>query len=104
MVHDSSCIDEPIIIRRGWKVIAARDGWNLNVILDPTLDGIGIMKGNIISTGNGIIHLHTGDGKELSVINEELPFPCPKVKKGIETRYFYGTWQKLSKREGWIPA
>lgn len=32
------------------------------------------------------------------------PFPCPKVRAGIDTRYQDGRWQKYSKREGWITA
>ena len=29
---------------------------------------------------------------------------CPKVRKGIETRYWNGRWQKYLKSEGWISA
>lgn len=32
------------------------------------------------------------------------PIPCPKVRKGIDTRYYCGRWEKYSKREGWIAA
>jgi hypothetical protein len=35
---------------------------------------------------------------------EEIDVPCPKVRKGIETRWYQGAWQKYSKAEGWIPA
>ena len=30
------------------------------------------------------------------------PIECPKVRKGIETRYWNGRWQKYLKSEGWI--
>ena len=29
------------------------------------------------------------------------PYPCPKVRKGTETRYQDGEWQKLT-RKGWV--
>ena len=35
---------------------------------------------------------------------EEIDVPCPKVCKGIETRWYQGAWQKYSKSKGWIPA
>lgn len=35
--------------------------------------------------------------------NECLPCPCPKVRKGIETRWISGRWEKHLK-SGWTPA
>ena len=32
----------------------------------------------------------------------EEPYPCPKVRNGIETRYQSGAWQKYLKTKGWI--
>lgn len=33
------------------------------------------------------------------------PIPCPKVRKGIETRWSSrGYWEKYTKRDGWIVA
>jgi hypothetical protein len=34
---------------------------------------------------------------------EEVPIPCPKVRRGIQTRFRDGCWSKLLKR-GWILA
>lgn len=34
----------------------------------------------------------------------DQPIVCPKVRKGIETRYYCGRWEKYSKRDGWIGA
>ena len=34
---------------------------------------------------------------------ESEPLPCPKVRKGIETRYRNGRWEKRLKT-GWVPA
>lgn len=33
---------------------------------------------------------------------DATPIDCPKVRKGTETRYYCGRWEKYSKREGWI--
>ena len=45
-----------------------------------------------------------GDQKAMRVDTE--PYPCPKVRKGIETRYHYGRWEKYlkSSKRGWIPV
>jgi hypothetical protein len=32
------------------------------------------------------------------------PLPCPKVRKGIDTRYRQGAWEKYLKSEGWVKA
>jgi hypothetical protein len=42
-------------------------------------------------------------GKQADYI-EEIDVPAPKVRKGIETRWHQGAWQRFSKRDGWIPA
>jgi hypothetical protein len=34
---------------------------------------------------------------------EVTPIPCPKVRKGIDTRYRDGRWEKCLKT-GWAPA
>ena len=43
-----------------------------------------------------------GQTKPFKVI--ESDYPCPKVRKGIETRYHDGVWQKYLRSEGWIAA
>jgi hypothetical protein len=35
---------------------------------------------------------------------ETSEIPCPKVRKGIETRYHNGRWEKYTKQGGWIAA
>ena len=40
--------------------------------------------------------------KSIKMDKEEIP--CPKVREGIQTRYFFGTWQKYLKSKGWVPA
>lgn len=32
------------------------------------------------------------------------PIPCPKVRKGVPTRYLHGKWEKCLKSTGWTAA
>jgi len=43
-------------------------------------------------------------GKTLPVKTDRQPIPCPKVRKGTETRYLMGHWQKYTKTKGWVSA
>ena len=42
-------------------------------------------------------------GQTVAEFTIREPIPCPKVRKGIETRYMAGQWTK-SLATGWIPA
>ena len=42
-------------------------------------------------------------GKTKSIDTIIEPIPCPKVRKGIETRYRNGKWEKELK-SGWVTA
>jgi hypothetical protein len=35
---------------------------------------------------------------------EVIPIPAPKVRKGIEVRWYNGKWQKYLKSSGWVAA
>jgi hypothetical protein len=43
-------------------------------------------------------------GNTRSMAIETEPIAAPKVRKGIETRYRDGRWQKYLKSEGWVTA
>jgi hypothetical protein len=44
-------------------------------------------------------------GQTLPEHFEKEPIPCPKTRKGIDTRYHYGQWEKyLKSRGGWVAA
>ena len=43
-------------------------------------------------------------GSTKSAVEETEPVPAPKVRKGTETRWHGGRWEKYSKREGWVIA
>lgn len=46
----------------------------------------------------------TEGGNTKSIKVEVNPIPCPKVRKGIETRWRFGHWEKYLKAEGWVAA
>lgn len=50
----------------------------------------------------GQIQLEHGGKTECEFL-QLAPYPCPKVRKGTETRYYIGRWQKYAKRErAWV--
>lgn len=40
-------------------------------------------------------------GQTYAIHTDNVPYPCPKVKKGMQTRYFQGDWWKYLKSKGW---
>lgn len=54
--------------------------------------------------------VYTGNGSYLEVTAAKTaaqtvtPLSCPKVRKGIETRYRSGVWEKYLKQSGWVRA
>jgi hypothetical protein len=48
--------------------------------------------------------LYLADSSAKPIAFETEPYPCPKVRKGIETRYRDGRWEKYLKSSGWQPA
>jgi len=45
-----------------------------------------------------------GGGTTLAIANDEERIPEPKVRRGIETRYRAGRWEKYLKSQGWVSA
>lgn len=41
--------------------------------------------------------------KTVCIATDSAPLPCPKVRKGVETRYRNGRWEKCL-RTGWTAA
>lgn len=50
----------------------------------------------------GYLYLLNG-GSTRPIKYETFPIPCPKVRKGIETKWLQGRWAKLLK-SGWVSA
>lgn len=42
------------------------------------------------------------NGQTKAVRVDRIPFPCPKVRAGLQTRYYLGQWQKYLKTRGWV--
>ena len=60
------------------------------------------------SNGNGFYFDEKGGeyqllnaGGTLPIHTDITPVPCPKVRKGIETRWKSGLWEKYTKAHGW---
>jgi hypothetical protein len=43
-------------------------------------------------------------GQTQAILRETVSIECPKVRKGIETRFRSGHWEKYLKSEGWVRA
>ena len=103
--HRYALYTEPVLVGVRWHVKdIKRQG---NTAFAPELaDGLKVGYDDIGKTfsaykDGGYLVLYTEhEGTEIP----DEPITCPKVKKGIETRYQSGTWQKYSKREGWVTA
>ena len=70
----------------------------LPVIHQPGFPGFWL---NFTGYSSDDIHLETA--QECS-FNEETPIPCPKVRAGVETRFYRGYWQKYLQSKGWVAA
>jgi hypothetical protein len=42
-------------------------------------------------------------GKTMPIHMENVPIPCPKVRKGVQTKWQYPCWRKLTAK-GWVSA
>jgi hypothetical protein len=100
--YASTLYSEPSRQTISWKVTGARRSGNcafapemadrLAVTSVPDRDAWQAYK------DGGYLVLETEHEGE-SVV---APYPCPKVRRGIETRYRYGQWEKRLKT-GWTP-
>lgn len=100
--HSYSAQSEPVLITVSWRVTGARrTGPFAPALADGTrVDSI---------AGRDAWQAYR-EGDYLTVETEhsgtirEIPYPCPKVRAGIETRYRYGQWEKNTKAKGWVAA
>lgn len=86
---------EPTLITISWLVTGTRRGINYGPAPEM-VDGLAVTHSDIggeywqaYEHGNYLTLLTEHDGTI-----SEVPLPCPKVRKGIETRYRYGRWEK----------
>ena len=62
----------------------------------------GRFAGSYIIDGTRLQINLTEGGQTRPIHNKIIPIPAPKVRKGIEVRYYNGRWQKYLKTKGWV--
>lgn len=105
VVYESPLENTPKLHRFWWKVYEVRgDAWNayrpeVGDTLRSQHDGWwhasreGVYTTGSVCFPQGLPATHI----------DEVDVPCPKVRKGIETRWYQGAWQKNSAK-GWVLA
>ena len=106
-VEDSRGMEKPEKITHIWPAFftgCTGMGWR------PEEQGIG----KEAELRNSAVSVYLGDGiywngrlaSEMSLEPIVEPIPCPKVRKGTETRWhkWNGRWEKYLKTQGWVQA
>lgn len=114
IVWTSSTWGKPELVSHWWPVAGGcgrRDHpeWADVIGLPATSSSIGSGDFSVKVGGPGLGGYWRGlrlrDGPQTQPIRTDIvPYPCPKVRKGMETRYRDGRWQKYLKTEGWVAA
>jgi len=100
--HSYSLHSEPALAIVSWKVIGSRRTGGLAPDL---VDGL-----RLDSVSDQDRWQAYRQGEYLTLFTEHQgtirkePLPCPKVRRGIETRYRDGQWERYLKMEGWVRA
>jgi hypothetical protein len=105
LVHDS----EPKITVLHWPIVEGSRQHFLECY--PELD----TDTPLHDIGNGAYQFYRGNGSSpiarlkdggqtQSIKTDTIDIPCPKVRAGIETRWYRGAWQKYLKSKGWVFA
>ena len=100
----ASAFSAPVHVTTAWRVTGARR----RAMYGPAPE---LVEGLAVTypTGGPAWQAHE-HGNYLVLETEErgtqteMPYPCPRVRRGTETRYHNGAWQKYSQRAGWIAA
>lgn len=98
---------KPQRYRQVWPVIRVRTSGMSYCRVDDAI-------GKAAQCRDGRVHCYLGQGNSmdgdlpqggatLNIVCEVTDVPIPKVRKGIETRWRYGKWEKLL-RTGWTAA
>lgn len=94
--------DKPVLIGVRWAVVDATRTGPFAPMLEA---GLSVSyrqadRWQAYAQGDYLLVSSAHEGTPMA----DQPIVCPKVRKGIETRYYCGRWEKYSKREGWIAA
>jgi hypothetical protein len=104
---DDISSDEPVLVRLFYPIgLRTSDRFEVSEFpadgFEAHKDGPGTYSVRILPHVYSRWALING-GQTVPEYNERLPIPCPKVRKGIETRWRNGEWVKLLKT-GWMRA
>lgn len=102
VVTEFSRYDEPIILRMWWDTGMDACGDRFQELDGSLLDCRG--NGRYITRKEKVMIFLPGGGKQQAGRVDKEEYPCPRVKKGIETKYESGEWFKYLKSKGWVPA
>lgn len=104
VLHEYTMQDTPEARRLYWAVQhTKRNPYSLN---SPEAGDTVASTGEgwwIVTNRSGAGEVWTGSGGDPAAYDEIVPVPPPKVRKGVELRWYYGEWQKLLKTR-WVPA
>jgi len=62
----------------------------------------GRFGGSYIIDGTRLQVNLTDGGQTRPIHSKKVPIPAPKVRKGVEVRYYDGRWEKYLKTKGWV--
>lgn len=92
---------EPIWITIRWKVLQVK---RMGPFAPALSEGLILISNEANSWGaylqGDYLIIHT----EHKGVASESPYPSPTIRKGIESRYQGGRWEKYLQTKGWIPA
>lgn len=94
---------EPRIVTNYWPALrCSRDEWSAEI--GQVLGGRAGDSVFSVKVGGWLRSLTLKNGGQtLPIRTEIVPLPCPKVRRGIETRYRRGGWERYLKSSGWTP-
>lgn len=98
---------EPVRYKNWFPCYRMKESWYKDQfeglkVRATALNGEYLVTGKNPFDKKGYLYLQDG-GSTKSIHSENFLIPCPKVRKGIETRWNGYYWQKLLKK-GWVSA
>jgi len=105
VVYETHNFTEPVRVRLWWRVDrVVRDPYNGR---SPEPGDVARSIGSNVWRCSREGEFSTGEvifsGTTQAAYDERDPVPCPPVRRGVETRWRNGLWEKRLKK-GWVPA
>lgn len=109
VVYEDSAFSEAKIYRHYWPIAGqcvqdwkAEMGEKLLHYNDGVYTFRNIAKWPAYGLHRSVTFRLANGGQTKPIHTDILDYPCSKVRKGIETRYRNGQWEKLLKSKGWV--